>query len=349
MGANTPQGFYTQIQTLFAPQNKYHTYIIKASSGSGKSTMMKKIGDAIAKKGHPVEFLKCTADSTSVDAVVCHPLKFAIVDGTFPHVVDPTFPGASEQVLSFYHCVDPEKIKPKLDTLMAASKKRKDLLDQSTRFASAASSLMQSVEKIAAPMVNIKKAGTYAEHLSKQHFPPKKQATGKEQVRFLSAITNEGAVFLEDTIEKIAETTYVFQDEHGYITPKILNALRKKALANGYDIISCYHHWNPKRLEHLFIPTLKLAFVTSGPFHKISIKPFRTVHAKRFYDLEKLQLQKAKLRFYKKAIAVLSEKIAELHAAVQTQQEIIEQCYIPAIDFTDIDAATNHLIETYGK
>lgn len=350
MGANTPQGFFSQFDKLFDPNTGYHTYIIKAGSGFGKSTMMKQIGTSMAKKGHQVEFVRCTADPESLDAMVCHDLKFVIADGTAPHVVEPKYPGVHETVLSFYQYADPTKLKGKLEKLLEVDKKKKELLNQSTRFTVAANSIVSDTAKIVDPHIDKIKLVHYAETLSKKLFKKKSDKYGDEQVRFLSAVTNKGKIFFGDTPQKLAKTIYAYHDEYGCVSNKIIAILKERALEAGYDIIACYNHWSPvTKVEHLFIPELELGFITIHDFNKINFKPFRTIHAKRFLDLEELKSVKNRLRFNKKTISLLTDKIISLQQEVRKQHLQVEEIFVPAVDFEPIDKITKQIIKKHVK
>lgn len=86
LGANSGDG----LQSLFAQLQKedlYDLMILKGVPGGGKSTFMKRIAASLEQAGMPVEYLWCSGDSTSLDAVRFPTLRCAIVDGTPPHVV----------------------------------------------------------------------------------------------------------------------------------------------------------------------------------------------------------------------------------------------------------------------
>ena len=86
-GAATPNGAVNFIDNITEDLSK--RYIIKGRPGSGKSTLMKKIGRHAEAEGLSVEYYPCAFDPNSIDMVIIPSLSVAIVDGTAPHVVDP--------------------------------------------------------------------------------------------------------------------------------------------------------------------------------------------------------------------------------------------------------------------
>ena len=82
-GGNTAQGFYSFYESVL--QGMDRIFIIKGGPGTGKSSLMRRIGLAMADRGYNVEFLCCSSDNDSLDGIIISELKLAMVDGTAPH------------------------------------------------------------------------------------------------------------------------------------------------------------------------------------------------------------------------------------------------------------------------
>ena len=89
LGANSGGGFFSLYDQLGRPEDTYDLIVLKGGPGVGKSTMMKAIGAAAEKRGLDVEYIRCSGDPDSLDAVQIPQLKTAAVDGTAPHVIEP--------------------------------------------------------------------------------------------------------------------------------------------------------------------------------------------------------------------------------------------------------------------
>ena len=96
LGANSPTGFYSLYDQLLEPEQAETIYILKGGPGCGKSSLMRRVAQAMEEKGASVEYIACSGDPDSLDAVVFPALNTAIVDGTAPHVVEPKYPGLVE-------------------------------------------------------------------------------------------------------------------------------------------------------------------------------------------------------------------------------------------------------------
>ncbi len=86
-GASTPKGAVNFIDNI--TEDITRRYIIKGRPGSGKSTLMKRIGSQAESSSLSVEYYPCAFDPNSIDMVIIPSLSVVVVDGTAPHVVDP--------------------------------------------------------------------------------------------------------------------------------------------------------------------------------------------------------------------------------------------------------------------
>ena len=84
LGANSPSGFYSLYDHLLPPEQARAIYILKGGPGCGKSTLMRKVAAWAQEAGLETEYILCSGDPDSLDAVVFPDKAAAIVDGTAP-------------------------------------------------------------------------------------------------------------------------------------------------------------------------------------------------------------------------------------------------------------------------
>ena len=85
LGANSPTGFYSLYDELMDPGSAAGIYILKGGPGCGKSTLMRQVAQQAEDRGLKVEYIPCSGDPDSLDAVILPEQKIALVDGTAPH------------------------------------------------------------------------------------------------------------------------------------------------------------------------------------------------------------------------------------------------------------------------
>lgn len=95
-GANTGHGFVGTYGDFAKEEGLRQLWILKGGSGTGKSTLMRRIAaDAV---GHSLVQYLCSSDPTSLDAVVLDE-AYVILDGTAPHVWEMAYPGAVSEIV----------------------------------------------------------------------------------------------------------------------------------------------------------------------------------------------------------------------------------------------------------
>lgn len=266
-----------------------------------------------------------------------------------PHPIEPQYPGAYETVVNLCDFWDEEQLQAQRGHIMQLSGELSRAHERCCRFLAAAGSLLNDSYRIAAEYVDTAKAARYVQRLSEREFgAAKAERRGKETVRFLSALTNEGIVAFENTPAALCERLYIIDDDCGAVSRILLNALRSNALAAGYDIISCYCVSSPyEKLEHMLIPQLGLGFLTSNRYHLFDIPCYRHIHAKRFLDADGMRSKKQRLSFNRKAAGELLDEAARLLAEAKEVHDELEGCYTPAVDFAKVEEKTKFVIDAF--
>ena len=97
-GTNTRDGVVNVVPHIIESIPK--VYYIKGRAGTGKSTFMKKVGNACSAKGYDVFLYRCSFDPNSLDMVHVPELGFSMFDSTEPHEF---FPGREgEEIIDLY-------------------------------------------------------------------------------------------------------------------------------------------------------------------------------------------------------------------------------------------------------
>ncbi|WRS26752.1 hypothetical protein U6B65_10445 [Oscillospiraceae bacterium MB08-C2-2] len=348
LGANTPQGFVSRFDQLADTRDGWRSLIIKGGPGSGKSTMMKTIAANLDQEGEPLEMIHCSSDVDSLDAVIDHNRRFSIADGTSPHVIDPKYPGAFESIIDLTSCWDDSKLFACRDEIIPLAQRCSRCHEHCCRFLAAAGSLMSDTYRLALECVNTQKLASHCARLALKEFKPLKNAVPKERVRFLTAVTNKGVVSFTDTAKKLCDRVYLITDDYGAVSRLMLTAMRSKALEAGYDVISCYCPLAPfDKLEQLFIPKLRIGFMTSNRFHNYeeAFDPYRIINYQRFTDNHSFKQKRKRISFNRKVAAQMVEQAQNLLAEAKTHHDELESYYIAAMDFKKAESLTEKTIK----
>ena len=156
---------------------------------------------------------------------------------------------------------------------------------------------------------------------------------GLTALRFLGGETWMGPVRRFDTVEALCPRVYALQDSFG-LAGAALEGLLETAAERGWNTVACPAPEEPERLEHLLIPGLGLAFVTSRPGMDYGKKPFRRIRLDALGTAEK----RARLRFETRMAALLREEGRHALMDAKAAHDRLEAVYNPYVDFDGVRA-----------
>ena len=347
LGTTTPAGFKGYFEPL-RREPGMQMYLIKSGPGCGKSTLMKRLAVKAEQKGEPIQRIHCASDPDSLDGVIFLDKRAAIVDSTAPHVMEPDAPGAEEQVVSLYHTLDADALHAHADEVKRLFAQNTALRSRAARYIASAGSLLLDSRRAEACSANFEKVRRYVKRLCTRLLP-RTEGTASEELRLLSAITPKGMVFYRGTVEALADRYVVFRDDYGAVSRLLLELIRAEALARGYHIITCPCAMHPEdQIDHIFIPALRLAFLTDNLWHPIQLPGVQAVRCTRFVDRENLSGFRARLRFNDRAASELIDQAVALMAQAKNCHDELETYYRAAVDFDQVNAVAANCQKILG-
>ena len=340
LASNSCDGFVSYFDTCFDPKDGWKAYVIKGGPGTGKSSFMKKIVKRAEDEGYSVHRCPCSSDPDSLDAVVIPKLKVSVLDGTAPHVIDPQYPGAVENILNFGDFWHKEKLVAKRTEIIKLTDKNKALHKTASAFLKSAGTLLKENRSIVIKNVDTAKAESYASVLAKKYLKEKGSAEN-EDIRFLSAVSPKGVVNFEETVYAFCDKFVIIKDETGVVSSFIFDIIRQKALSRKLKIITVKNPFLPNVTEHILIPELGVAFLRESKYFGFKTDN-RRIHAKRFMKSEETS-KKVKIN-YKTAKMLIGFAIETLKNAKSVHDEL-EENFIGAMDYQRIDRFTEKFCE----
>ena len=154
---------------------------------------------------------------------------------------------------------------------------------------------------------------------------------GKTTRRFLGSITHKGHIWRFDSVDALCPKVYELADSWE-LAGEMLSRLHRAAADSGWNTIACCAPEQPDRLEHLLIPGLGLAFVTSRPGMEYGQKPFRRVRLDAMAEPE----GRARLRFQTRMAALLREEGVAALKDAKASHDQLEAVYNPYVDFDGV-------------
>ena len=345
LGCNSAEGFVSLFNELYDPYDGWTLYIIKGGPGTGKSTLMKNLCKFADNKNIEYEKIYCSSDPNSLDGVIFNDLKITIADGTPPHVLEPKFPGVSENLITLNDYWNKDKLRKHRDKIIKYSTQISAEHAKCVRYLKAAQLIQNEINREV--LIN-------TDYDKLKRFIHREKRKNKSEIninkipviknRIINALTPEGIIFYRESVYSQCEDITVFKDDYSVLSEIIINELISFNKKEHRNIIKCKSFLNStKTTEHIILPEIKKAYITDNNNYKIKTDR-NLIHISRFYNktirIENNTLDSA-LKAKKNAILM-----AEGH--LKTAKELhdrLESYYIEAMDFESLNDYTSEIVK----
>ena len=113
-----------------------------------------------------------------------------------------------------------------------------------------------------------------------------------------------------------------------------MEQLHQAAVRNGWDTIVCPAPEEPQRMEHLLVPGLGLAFVSTRSGMEYGKKPYLRMRVDALAEPE----GKGRLRFQQRMVTALRADAVEALEDAKKYHDKLEAVYNPYVDFEGVRA-----------
>jgi len=345
LGANSPSGFYSLYHELLPSEQARSIYILKGGPGCGKSTLMRRVAALAEEAGETVEYILCSGDPDSLDAIVLPQKQIALVDGTAPHVVEPKYPGLVEQYVNLGACYQKDGLQSIRQELMSCMKGYKGCYQRAYRCLGAAAEIFEDMRCTLLTDQLEDRLAKRAKGILQREVPRRKNVSpGAVRQRFLGAVTHQGVLCLTQTAQVQCSKIFELSDRWG-LAYGLLSHLLAGVVNNGYDVVACPDPMAPDRLAHLIFPSLSLAFVTSTPEAPWPYHSFRRLRIDSMTDSELCRIHRPRIRFTKRVASALMEDGVSGLTQAKTAHDRLERLYNPYVDFDRVAQIADSLAD----
>lgn len=271
-GNNTPQGFYSYYSYILGQREASRIICLKGGPGTGKSTFLKNIGRQLEKAEVAVDYLHCSADENSLDGILVPEKGIAIVDGTSPHVIDPKTPGAVDTILNFGDFWNDKMIGMEKQKIIEHNEACTRWYRIGYGYLQAASAIGKTISMIQEEGIETSEIYGFASDVIHREFKDYaiSMKAGHIKKFFATAITPYGFHNgIKDVLPGIRKI-YLMNVPEGYQNQSLMQMILEGAKYRGLDVWCYYCPMGPQdKIEHMVIPQLSLAFVTTNKWHDV--------------------------------------------------------------------------------
>ena len=333
LGANTANGFYPLTNELLRERDDLRLFLVKGGPGTGKSTIMKAVCRRAEQEEIPFERFCCSSDPDSLDGVLLPSLHAAVLDATPPHPFELKFPGVCGKIVDMGLCWDAAALAKNKENILHLSRENSAAHAACLRFLSAAGRLQADVMSMAFGQTDLLRVVRCAKRVCARLLP---ESDGKPTVgqRFLSACTPKGATVFYDSLTGLCPRIIAVEDEHGAVSAAFMQTVLHEAVDRGLSVLACPCILRPDGTpEHILIPSLQLAFVTSNRHHPAPDSTEKIIRASRFTDADRAKAHKNRFSFCRNAIDELLDGAVGKLVQAKLLHDRLESQYIAAMDF----------------
>nr|WP_195429887.1 PRK06851 family protein [Clostridium sp. D46t1_190503_E9] len=347
-GGNTNKGFYSFYKYILTQEDANRIICMKGGPGTGKSSLMKKVGAHFKSKGYTIEYHHCSSDNNSLDGIVIKELGLAILDGTSPHMVDPIHPGAVDEILNMGIALNNDALSLHKREIIDISKNISNNFQRAYRFLSSAKSIHDDWSKLNSKALAYSKIVTITESLKEGIFNKQKAGFGDERHLFATAFTPNGIITFANDLTSEFNHKFILKGGPGFSKTTILTEIGKVAQKKGYFVEYMHDPFIPERIEHIFIPELSTCVVTENEISQSSFNG-KVYNIEDFCDASILSNNKEDIDYDKKIFYELTNKALYFISEAHKLHDDLEAYYINAIDFKMLDKIYDDVIQKFEK
>lgn len=340
--ANSSEGFKSYFGEIFGDCEEL--YIIKGGPGTGKSSFMKKVALGAERRGNFVEYYLCSSDPESIDGVLISDKgrRVGIVDGTSPHVFEPTYPAAKDEILNFGEFWDSRLIRSQKNEIFSLTNKKSTAYKRAYSYLRSCGNLMAVTDSLIRYATDFSKLQAVAERTVAMLELERGELISRPAI--LSGVTMVGERRLT-SFETNAERLWKVGDYYGvgkWFLDILLGILKSR---DAKARVSC-DPISVNKTDGIFIEGINAAFVLSDnadDAHGEEGSHF--INPRRFVRTEKLREVRAELRYAARLYKDCLDGAIHCLAEARVYHFLLEDIYKNAMDFKALNSFTSEFTE----
>ena len=330
---NGGAGFVSYFREIFDPIGR--VYVIKGGSGTGKSRLMRELDTRAIEKGYATERILCSSDPSSLDGIIIKELDTAVLDGTSPHVHEPTLIGVRESFIDLSAFLDGEALswrRAEIEALITAKSERYARIYEYLRMVAKLEEMNYLEAKKCLSTAKLERAvEKSASMLAPSKAPEKK-------IRIRSAYSENGKITL-DSYSLKAGKRFAVRDICG-IGRLYLKKLLETSQRRGVSVQISYDTLLTDMPDALYFPDSGASFYIGNA----EARDESVINTARFVDDMRLRAYKPEIRAVNRLKNDTEEMLRLEISAVRRLHGALEEIYSSAMRFDLKEKLTAELI-----
>jgi len=196
--------------------------------------------------------------------------------------------------------------------------------------------------------LNINKLNLLKEELKNEILTNPVSKLGFDRHLFATAFTPNGIItFIENLIEGY-KNVYVLKGDPGTGKSSVLQYLYEEAIKRGYNVEVFHTPLTPDRLEHVLIPDLGVAIVTSNEINNLDLKG-KVYNMNNLLNQNSINKNKEEIEEVIKTFFTLLNKGLSCISSAKALHDELETGYIPNMNFNKVNEVSEEIIKKLLK
>lgn len=265
-GGNTARGFTSLLDSSL--QGLERVVVLQGGPGTGKLVNITAIGNKLAEEGYEIWFIHCASDHYSLDGLIVPELKVGIVDGTAPHVIEPTLTEAAMKYVDLGDACRADQLEAQKSAIDQLKGDISQAYEQAYSGFAKALRIHDDWEKLYIANMDFQAADLLAkEYIGILYGDRKLEKQGRVDHRFLGAATPNGAIdFVPNLTEGLKR--YLIKGRPGSGKSTLLNKLAATAIERGFDVEIYHCGFDPNSLDMIIVREIGFAIFDSTAPHE---------------------------------------------------------------------------------
>jgi ABC-type ATPase involved in cell division len=262
---NTARGYRHLYDSVLKGLDR--VYVVSGAPGSGKSTVIKSIGEELQKQGYDVEWIHCPLNNDSVDGVIFSQLKVGIVEGSAVREIQPIAPYLVESYVDLSLGCSFEAVNK--DRIMQLEKDIGEGLQKAYDTFAEALKIHDEWERIYITNMNYDKADEVTSEMVNLLLG-NQMCEKPSNVRhmYFGAATPKGPVDYIQNLTSPIEKRYFIKGRPGSGKSTMLKKIAAEAEQRGFDVEVYHCGFDPNSIDMVMIPERSVAIFDSTAPHE---------------------------------------------------------------------------------
>ena len=337
--SNSSDGFKSYFSEIFSRADRL--YIIKGGPGTGKSSLMKRFAERAEARGYALEYYYCSSDPSSLDGVLAIKDNYSVgmLDGTPPHSMELTYPGAREQIVDLGRFWKSELLQKQKNEIFSLAAKKSNAYKRAYDYLRSCGNLRAVTDSLLRQVVFADKIRSVAERTVEAM--QLKEGSAVAIPAILKAVGMTGEVGISSF--EHAKTVYTVGELYG-VGGIFLDAVKCELMRRNARLRISYDPICQSRVDGIYVENVDTAFILSTGESEKSINP------RRFVSRDGMREIRGELRYAARLYSDCRDGAIHALGEAKIYHFLLEDIYRQSMDFSALGEYAELLLEAeFGK